>query len=172
VAAGLGALSAADSADAQSKGTAFVHGVASGDPLPDRVIIWTRLTPSAEATPGSGLGPDSLVRWEMSHNRFFSTVVAAGEVTTRAASDHTIKVDVTGLAPATSYFYRFEFNGAFSPIGQTRTAPASSRGDHKPAFRGRLMLEFRGRLLLRLSPSRAPDGPRFHPASRGLHLRI
>jgi alkaline phosphatase D len=126
VAAGIGVLSASDAAQAQSPGTGFLHGVASGDPLPDRVIIWTRLTPVAAATPGSGVGPDSLVRWQVSRDRSFGNVDASGEVIAQAASDHTVKVDVAGLLPATSYFYRFEFDGTFAPLGQTRTAPAAA----------------------------------------------
>ncbi|MBP3088698.1 phosphodiesterase [Corynebacterium sp. sy017] len=108
----------------------FLHGVASGDPLPDSVIIWTRLTPDAAAVPGSGLGAPTRVRWEVSAQAQFSTIIAAGEVTTSPDSDHTVKINVTGLAPATTYFYRFSvvdgaLSGTSSPVGRTRTAPAA-----------------------------------------------
>ena len=79
---------------------AFLHGVASGDPLPDGILLWTRVTPTEEATPGSGLGPDVEVAWTVAKDKAFTTVVAKGSVTATAASDHTVKADVRGLAPA------------------------------------------------------------------------
>jgi len=121
---GLGVLGSSDSARAQVPTTGFLHGVASGDPLPDSVIIWTRLTPSPEATPGSNQGAPASVTYQVSRVRTFSPLIASGDVLTSAASDHTIKVDVAGLSPSTNYFYRFLFNGLPSPVGQTRTAPA------------------------------------------------
>ncbi|MEU5614239.1 alkaline phosphatase D family protein [Streptomyces sparsogenes] len=106
-------------------GPAFLHGVASGDPLPDGVLLWTRVTPSPEAVPGSGLGPDTEVTWEVAEDKDFSAVVARGTVRATAAADHTVKADVRGLRPATDYFYRFGAQpGALSPVGRTRTAPA------------------------------------------------
>ena len=103
--------------------TVFQHGVASGDPLPGAVVLWTRVTPTAESTPGSGLGPDTKVRWEVATDARFRKVVRAGTVTTTAARDHTVKVDATGLAPETWYHYRFTSGGATSHVGRTRTAP-------------------------------------------------
>ncbi|MEU5840578.1 alkaline phosphatase D family protein [Rhodococcus sp. NPDC047139] len=102
----------------------FAHGVASGDPLPDGVILWTRVTPTPEATPGSGAGPDVPVTWELARSSDFDAVVSSGTVTARATSDHTVKVDVRGLAPGATYFYRFRAAGTVSPTGRTRTAPA------------------------------------------------
>jgi len=125
VAVGLGVLSGIDSSHAQTATTGFLHGVASGDPLPDRVIIWTRLTPTAAATPGSGAGVPASVTWQVSRTSSFASLSASGTVTTSAATDHTVKVDVAGLAPSTSYFYRFAFDGTTSPVGQMRTAPAA-----------------------------------------------
>jgi alkaline phosphatase D len=104
---------------------AFAHGVASGDPLPEAVLLWTRVTPSDEATPGSGLGVPALVRWEVSLTPDFWKIVRKGQVLATAASDHTVKVDVTGLQPATTYYYRFLFKETSSPVGRTRTAPAA-----------------------------------------------
>ena len=103
----------------------FRHGVASGDPLPTGIILWTRLTPSDEATPGSGRGDGALVRWEVSTTPSFTRPVARGAVETDARRDHTVKVDVRGLRPGRSYFYRFLFRNHVSPIGRTRTAPAA-----------------------------------------------
>ncbi|MCG7289529.1 MULTISPECIES: alkaline phosphatase [unclassified Corynebacterium] len=105
----------------------FLHGVASGDPLPDRVVLWTRVTPSREALPGSGLGEDVKLEWQIDTSEDF-TNPQTGTVTTSADSDHTVHVDPEGLEPATEYFYRFvvtsgEFEGATSPVGRTLTAP-------------------------------------------------
>jgi alkaline phosphatase D len=102
----------------------FRHGVASGDPHPHAVIIWTRVTPSEEATPGSGRGDEVLVHWEVSVTPDFSRRVAKGHLQTSARQDHTVNVDVTGLRPATDYYYRFRFRDETSPVGRTRTAPA------------------------------------------------
>ncbi|MET8078388.1 alkaline phosphatase D family protein [Streptomyces sp. NPDC005303] len=104
---------------------AFLHGVASGDPLPDGILLWTRVTPAAEAVPGSGLGPDTEVGWVVARDKAFTTVVAKGSVTATAASDHTVKADVRGLAPATDYWFRFSAGGTDSPAARTRTAPAA-----------------------------------------------
>ncbi|MEU9334706.1 alkaline phosphatase D family protein [Streptomyces sp. NPDC048290] len=104
---------------------AFLHGVASGDPLPDGVLLWTRVTPTAGAVPGSGLGPDTEVVWTVARDKAFTDVVAHGSVLATAASDHTVKADVRGLAPATAYWYRFSAGGTDSPAGRTRTAPAA-----------------------------------------------
>ncbi|MCQ8773793.1 alkaline phosphatase D family protein [Streptomyces telluris] len=103
----------------------FLHGVASGDPLPDGVLLWTRVTPSPDAVPGSGRGADVEVAWEVAEDEAFGKVVARGTVTATAASDHTVKADVRGLRPATGYWFRFTAGGAHSPAARTRTAPAA-----------------------------------------------
>ncbi|MEU9414132.1 alkaline phosphatase D family protein [Streptomyces sp. NPDC048272] len=111
-------------AHASESAPAFPHGVASGDPLPDGVLLWTRVTPSPEAVPGSGLGPDTAVGWEVAEDRNFARIVASGSVTATAATDHTVKVDVRGLRPHTPYWYRFTAGATVSAIGRTLTAPA------------------------------------------------
>ena len=113
-----------DPATAQPAPGPFGHGIASGDPWPDRVVLWTRVTPSAEATPGSGLGAPTSVTWQVAEDPGFTHVVSSGEVTTDAAADHTVKVDAAGLQPSTTYHYRFRALGVDSPVGRTRTAPA------------------------------------------------
>ncbi|MFH8257468.1 alkaline phosphatase D family protein [Streptomyces roseolus] len=118
-------LGAAAPALADAPAPAFLHGVASGDPLPDGVLLWTRVTPSPEAVPGSGLGADVRVDWEVAEDRAFTRVVASGAATASAATDHTVKADVRGLRPATAYFFRFTAGGAVSAAGRTRTAPAA-----------------------------------------------
>lgn len=126
IAAGMGVLgSGVLSAPAPaSVNRPFVHGVASGDPLPDAVLLWTRVTPVPNALPGSGKGVAVTVRWEVALDAAFDPVLRSGEVRTDPRRDHTVKVDATGLEPATSYFYRFSFGTEHSPVGRTRTAPA------------------------------------------------
>ncbi|WKX69818.1 alkaline phosphatase [Streptomyces sp. XD-27] len=114
----------AATARADSSGPAFLHGVASGDPLPDGVLLWTRVTPEPGAEPGSGKGPQVDVAWEVAEDQAFGRVVARGTVRASAASDHTVKADVRGLRPAADYFFRFTAGGTHSPVGRTRTAPA------------------------------------------------
>ena len=105
----------------------FGYGVASGDPTADSVIIWTRATPPARpgesvATPGSGLGRPIPVRWQVAHDAAFTRLAAHGTVMTSPDSDHTVKVDVTGLDPYTRYHYRFQSLGEYSEVGRTQTA--------------------------------------------------
>ena len=95
----------------------FTHGVASGDPLSDRVILWTRVT--AESQNDS---IDDIV-WQVASDRRFKSIKASGLASTSAVRDYTVKVDATGLAPNTRYFYRFLLNGAESSIGSTKTLP-------------------------------------------------
>ncbi|MEK0100622.1 alkaline phosphatase D family protein [Streptomyces sp. A475] len=125
-AAALAPLATAPAAHA-ADGPAFLHGVASGDPLPDGILLWTRVTPTPDAVPGSGKGPDTDVRWEVAQDKDFRQVVAHGTITARASADHTVKADVRGLLPASVYYFRFcaqSPQGAVSPVGRTRTAPA------------------------------------------------
>ncbi|MEU3772929.1 alkaline phosphatase D family protein [Streptomyces sp. NPDC032472] len=110
-------------ASAADSGPAFLHGVASGDPLPDGILLWTRITPTPEAVPGSGAGPDVRVGWEVAEDKGFSRIVASGTVTASASADHTVKADVRGLKPQTPYFYRFTADRTVSPVGRTLTAP-------------------------------------------------
>ncbi|WP_371659277.1 alkaline phosphatase [Streptomyces sp. NBC_00280] len=120
-----GPLAAALPARAAAEVPAFLHGVASGDPLPDGVLLWTRVTPTAEAIPGSGLGPDTEVSWTVALDRQFTNVVSKGSTTATAAADHTVKADIRGLSPATDYWFRFSAGGTDSPAARTRTAPAA-----------------------------------------------
>ena len=100
----------------------FRHGVASGDPLANRVILWTRVTPRNNRTNGA---PNE-VRWTIAANSAMTQVVATGTAFAASARDYTVKVDVGGLEPARTYFYAFETGSERSPIGRTRTLPAGS----------------------------------------------
>ena len=122
---GIAAVSAAGPAGAAPTAPAFGHGVASGDPLPDAVVLWTRVTPTPQATPGSGRGPTVPVTWEIATDQAFRRIVASGVVRTGPERDHTVKADVGGLSPVTTYWYRFRCQGQTSPVGRTRTAPAA-----------------------------------------------
>ncbi|GGT36195.1 phosphodiesterase/alkaline phosphatase D [Streptomyces kurssanovii] len=115
----------ASPARAADQAPVFLHGIASGDPLPDGVLLWTRVTPSADALPGSGRGADTEVAWEVAEDLGFTRIAARGTTVSKAVSDHTVKVDVRGLRPGTSYWYRFTAGDAVSPAGRTRTAPAT-----------------------------------------------
>ena len=95
----------------------FYHGVASGDPLTDRVILWTRITSNNNS---------ETVGWQIATDTTFSTIVNSGTVSTDASRDYTVKVDATGLNENTWYYYRFSNNGTNSIIGRTRTAPSGN----------------------------------------------
>lgn len=94
----------------------FYHGVASGDPMSDRVIIWTRITPENSSDTHE-------VSYYLSQDTLFNTIVDSGSVTTGSEKDFTVKVDVTGLSAATTYYYYFSYEGKTSIVGRTRTAP-------------------------------------------------
>jgi phosphodiesterase/alkaline phosphatase D-like protein len=127
----------AEAAAAPAANGIFGYGVASGDPTGDAVIIWTRATPPPSggriATPGSGLGQPVCVRWEVARDSGFRHIVKRGTVYTNTSTDHTVKMDVTGLRPYTRYFYRFHAEGETSPVGRTQTAPDD--GDRLHALR-------------------------------------
>ncbi|MDQ0990361.1 alkaline phosphatase [Streptomyces sp. V3I7] len=120
-----GPIAAALPARAATGAPSFLHGVASGDPLPDGILLWTRVTPVPEAIPGSGVGPDTEVSWVLATDKALGNVVARGSTTATAASDHTVKADIRGLAPATDYWFRFSAGGTDSPVARARTAPAA-----------------------------------------------
>lgn len=102
--------------DSEQANNTFVHGVASGDPLHDRVIIWTRISGVA-----SNLNAVS-VSWSVSTDEAMLKTVAEGTAQARLENDWTVHVDVVGLKPATTYWYRFQLDTAQSPLGRTRTS--------------------------------------------------
>jgi alkaline phosphatase D len=121
---GMGAASPALAAQSPVKGAAkvsFEHGVASGDPLSDRVILWTRVSTSAAAK--------ASVKWEIASDSDFKSVVAKGLAVADPARDHTIKIDAAGLQPNTRYYYRFICNDSISPVGRTQTLPVGTVSD-------------------------------------------
>lgn len=92
----------------------FYHGVASGDPLSDRVILWTRVTTDSSSVD---------VTWRMATDTNMTNVIDSGIVTTDASQDYTVKVDVDGLNEFSWYYYEFEAYGKYSVRGRTRTLP-------------------------------------------------
>ncbi len=126
--AGATALSAAACAGSPSReaftvkvpdaNNVFAHGVASGDPAADSVVIWTRASVSA-------LGGVPVV-WEVAEDREFKNVAKSGSFETSAARDYTVKVVVEGLEAGATYYYRFRAASAVSPTGRTRTLPEGS----------------------------------------------
>ena len=96
----------------------FEHGVASGDPTPEAVILWTRVSPDGAASVD--------VFWEIAADPQLAECVASGTVTTNADADFTVKVDVPNLEPGQTYYYRFRALGRTSPVGRTRTAPSGA----------------------------------------------
>ncbi|MGA5700015.1 alkaline phosphatase D family protein [Peterkaempfera bronchialis] len=116
----------AATADPRSLGEdPFTLGVASGDPRPDSVVLWTRLAPRPYE-PGSGMPPGAKVEvhWEIAQDETFKRPVARGTETAHAAYHHAVHVDARGLKPARGYFYRFHVGRWTSQVGRTRTAPA------------------------------------------------
>lgn len=116
-------LAAAPLLPARAAGAAFQHGVASGDPLADRVILWTRVTPTAPTA-------SVRVRWQLAYDPGFLYVVKFGQALALAARDHTVKLDVKGLIPGQTYYYRFQTDEAASPVGRTRTLPVAGQLPH------------------------------------------
>lgn len=104
----------------------FSLGVASGDPLPDAVVLWTRLAP--DPLNGGGM-PDRAVpvEWEVSEDARFRKPVRRGTAQARPEYGHSVHVDVRGLRPGRAYWYRFRADGQLSPAGRTRTAPHAAR---------------------------------------------
>lgn len=100
-------------------GRVFRHGVASGDPLPDGVILWTRITPESDAADAGAMD----VEWRVGLEPTLSETVRRGRAQTEAGRDYTVKVDVRGLAAGTTYYYEFRVGDASSPVGRTRTLP-------------------------------------------------
>lgn len=103
----------------------FTLGVASGDPLPDGVVLWTRLAPDPLAGDGLGGMPDTSVEveWQVAEDEQFSTVVASGTTETGPDAAHSVHVEVEGLRAGAHYFYRFRTGSEISPVGRTKTAP-------------------------------------------------
>ncbi|MDH0450059.1 alkaline phosphatase D family protein [Shewanella sp. GD04112] len=110
-----GLMGCSDSDNDKSVPAQFLHGVASGDPAQDAVILWTRVTPDSAG--------DVKVSWQVASDAAFSQLVTTGEMVTNANRDYTVKIDARGLRAGQTYFYRFMTGGKTSEVGKTRTLP-------------------------------------------------
>jgi len=122
-AAGAAGSRLVDAAPANRAGYPFSLGVASGSPLPDSVILWTRILPDPLDSASSPRLAVPL-RWEVAHDEGFRRIAAKGSIVATPELAHSVRVNVTGLQPARWYWYRFMLGDAVSPAGRTRTAPA------------------------------------------------
>lgn len=95
----------------------FIHGVASGDPTSEKVMLWTRLT---------GYTSTETVNWKIATDTALSQVVQTGSISVDTSTFHTVKVDVAGLQPDAWYYYQFEHDGRTSVIGRTKTFPVGN----------------------------------------------
>ncbi len=114
----------------------FALGVASGDPLSDRVIIWTRIAPaptSPETDYGAPAQPVPVV-WRVAEDEAFTQVISQGLFETQPQLAHAVHVDVVGLQPDRWYYYRFEVGDHTSPVGRTRTLPCADAAVERLRF--------------------------------------
>ena len=104
----------------------FKLGVASGDPEPDGVVLWTRLAP--QPLTGGGMPPLPIrTRWEVATDDAFKNIVRHGRALALPQLGHSVHVEVDGLKPHHWYYYRFHTGNETSPVGRTRTAPEATR---------------------------------------------
>ena len=126
---GAGAIAVAATAPLLAEAAApvrFEHGVASGDPLSDRVILWTRITPATAR-------PALVLQYVIATDAALSQVVQRGSTKTNPGRDYTVKIDALGLKPGTTYYYRFSCEGVDSPVGRTKTLPTTGVGSLRMA---------------------------------------
>ena len=128
----LGLASARRAAAALPMGDLFPLGVASGDPTANGVILWTRLVAADPADPLPAA--DVAVEWEVATDEAFAAVVASGTAPAVAALAHSVHVDVDGLSPATTYWYRFSTDGRTSTVGRTATFPGAGTSPDEVRF--------------------------------------
>ncbi|HLU35128.1 MAG TPA: alkaline phosphatase D family protein [Thermomicrobiales bacterium] len=111
----------------------FTLGIASGEPEPDGVVLWTRVAPEPFASDGGVPAASVEVVWEIANDEAMTDIVQQGTYATDAAWAHSVHVEVTGLEPAREYWYRFRLGDYETPVGRTKTAPAP--GEMPESFR-------------------------------------
>ena len=120
---GAGLLGSHDVGASAASTYPFTLGVPSGDPIPDGVVLWTRLAP--DPLNGGGMPPlPVLVNWRVAHDAQMTRIVRYGTAIAWPGLAHAVHVDVRGLSPDRWYFYQFSTAGIESPVGRTRTLPA------------------------------------------------
>ncbi|MEO1255660.1 MAG: PhoD-like phosphatase N-terminal domain-containing protein, partial [Bacteroidota bacterium] len=97
----------------------FYHGVASGDPRQQEVVIWTRFTPKRHG--------EYSIKWEISNTSDFAHILQTGEALTSSKQDYTVKKQIQDLKPDTYYWYRFSYQSSYSVIGRTKTLPENPK---------------------------------------------
>jgi alkaline phosphatase D len=114
----------------------FTLGVASGEPLADGIVLWTRLAPEPLSLDGTGGMPDKQVpvSWQVAEDPAMRKVVRAGATHALPQLGHSVHVEVDGLRPDRQYYYRFRTGAAISPVGRTRTAAAPGTALNSFAF--------------------------------------
>ncbi|MFG2830579.1 alkaline phosphatase D family protein [Streptomyces sp. NPDC048434] len=122
---GTGAAHAAEADARKITENPFTLGVASGDPQPGSVVLWTRLAPRPYEPSGGGM-PNArvTVRWEVAYDEHFKRLAGQGRADAHPEFNHSVHIEPTGLAPDRVYYYRFRAGSWISPVGRTRTAPA------------------------------------------------
>lgn len=113
------------SARADTGAYPFTLGIASGDPLPDGFVLWTRLAPKPLQGDGGMANRPVQVRWTVSEDEALSRVVASGDAVAMPEAGHSVHVEVHGLRPDREYWYRFTAGGEASPVGRARTTPTA-----------------------------------------------
>ncbi|MER6186451.1 alkaline phosphatase D family protein [Streptomyces sp. NPDC001652] len=104
----------------------FTLGIASGDPLPHSVLLWTRLAPAPYQADGGLPGQYVAVQWEVATDERFALAVRTGVAIAYPEYNHSLHVEVDGLDPDRVYYYRFKAGTWISETGRTRTAPATT----------------------------------------------
>lgn len=111
----------------------FSLGIASGDPWANSVVLWTRLAP--DPLQGGGMATRAVpVKWEVATDERMQKVIAKGMTVAKPEAGHSVHVEVSGLQPARWYWYRFTVDAGTSPIGRTRTAPATNAQNERLNF--------------------------------------
>ncbi|MGW0737345.1 alkaline phosphatase D family protein [Streptomyces sp. NPDC002851] len=120
---GAGAAAAAELDARRITDDPFTLGVASGDPQPGSVVLWTRLAPAPYAPDGGLPAQRVAVEWQLAHDARFQRVIRRGEATAHPEFGHSVHVEAEGLQPGRAYYFRFRAGRWVSPVGRTKTAP-------------------------------------------------
>ncbi|MCW9707681.1 alkaline phosphatase D family protein [Fodinibius salsisoli] len=110
----------------KTEGYPFQLGVASGDPLPDGVVLWTRLAPEPLTIGGGMESEPREVQWEIAEDDSFNNIVKSGTAIAKSQWAHSVHIEVEGLQPNREYYYRFKAGSEVSPVGRTKTTPAAN----------------------------------------------
>jgi len=123
-ASGTAAAASSSNGRGPLKDDPFTLGVASGDPLPNSVVLWTRLAPEPLDDDGGMPDRDVVVQWAIAEDEEMSDKVGKGTAKARPEYAHSVHIDLDGLDPNTEYYYQFKIGPQRSPVGRTKTAPA------------------------------------------------